>query len=85
MHDRAWMRAALLVLTCGTSVLAQSSFTYPQPRKGDVVDNYFGAKVADPYRWMEELNAPEVKQWVSEDSDFAALEGDPDFRALTGI
>jgi prolyl oligopeptidase len=37
---------------------------YPQPRKGDVVDDYFGTKVADPYRWMEDLNAPEVTQWI---------------------
>src|SRR6185437_9530472 len=66
MHDRAWYRAAvLLVLACGTSVLAQkSSLKYPQPRKSEVIDNYFGTKVADPYRWMEDLNAPEVKQWV---------------------
>jgi prolyl oligopeptidase len=66
MHDRAWPGTPLLlVLACGTSILAQSSsFTYPQPRKGDVVDNYFGTKVADPYRWMEDLNAPDVKQWV---------------------
>src|SRR5436190_21476580 len=39
MHDRAWPGTPLLlVLACGTSIIAQSSsFTYPQPRKGDVV------------------------------------------------
>src|SRR5438876_6486056 len=64
MH-RAWRRTALLtVLTCGTGVFAQSSVKYPQPRRSDVADNYFGTTVADPYRWMEDLNAPEVKQWV---------------------
>lgn len=29
-----------------------------------VYDNYFGTKVADPYRWLEDDNAPDVKEWV---------------------
>ena len=71
MH-RAWRRTALLtVLTCGTGVFAQSSVKYPQPRRSDVADNYFGTTVADPYRWMEDLNAPEVKQWVDAEWPFA--------------
>jgi len=50
---------------CGSVVMAQtSSFKYPQPRKGDTSDNYFGTKIADPYRWMEDLNSPELKQWI---------------------
>ena len=60
-------RRGLLVtlLACSTAVLAQpASLTYPAARKANVVDDYFGTKVADPYRWMEDLNAPEVKQWV---------------------
>src|SRR5438876_6291523 len=57
--------AACVVAACGAALLAQpSASTYPTPRKGDVVDTYFGTPIADPYRWMEDLNAPEVKQWV---------------------
>ncbi len=41
-----------------------SSAKYPPAKKGTVVDNYFGTKVADPYRWMEELDSPDVKSWV---------------------
>jgi len=55
----------LCVLVCGSALMAQTtSFKYPQPRKGDTVDNYFGTKIADPYRWMEDLNSPELKQWI---------------------
>ena len=38
--------------------------SYPATKKVDQVDDYFGAKVADPYRWLEDDNAEEVKQWV---------------------
>ena len=57
-------RTALVLALLDATLLAQSSLKYPQSRKGDVVDDYFGTKVADPYRWMEDLNSPEVKQWV---------------------
>ncbi len=42
----------------------QPALTYPVTEKGDVVDDYFGTKVADPYRWLEDDNAENVKQWV---------------------
>jgi prolyl oligopeptidase len=38
--------------------------TYPETKRGDVVDDYFGTKVPDPYRWLEDDNAPEVASWV---------------------
>jgi prolyl oligopeptidase len=38
---------------------------YPETKKTDIVDDYFGTKVADPYRWMESLDSPEVAAWVA--------------------
>jgi prolyl oligopeptidase len=38
--------------------------TYPETKKDDVVDDYFGTKVPDPYRWLEKNDAPEVAAWV---------------------
>ncbi|MEI7703428.1 MAG: prolyl oligopeptidase family serine peptidase [Deltaproteobacteria bacterium] len=37
---------------------------YPATRKDDVVEDYFGTKVKDPYRWLEDDNAAAVKLWV---------------------
>ncbi|RXH58923.1 prolyl oligopeptidase family serine peptidase [Granulicella sibirica] len=38
--------------------------TYPPARKVDQTDTYFGTEISDPYRWMEDVDAPELKQWV---------------------
>ena len=32
----------------------------------DVVDNYFGVEVADPYRWLENVDDPAVREWIEE-------------------
>src|SRR5437660_2318958 len=37
---------------------------YPETKRGEVVDIYFGTKVPDAYRWLEDDNAPEVASWV---------------------
>ena len=39
--------------------------TYPQTKKTDQVDTYFGTPVADPYRWLEDDNSAETKAWVT--------------------
>jgi prolyl oligopeptidase len=35
-----------------------------------VVDDYFGTKVADPYRYMENLDNPEVAHWMKAENDY---------------
>jgi len=42
----------------------QPSVTYPVTAKGDVVDDYFGTKVADPYRWFEDDKSEATAKWV---------------------
>ena len=37
---------------------------YPETRKDSVEDNYFGTKIADPYRWLENDTSAETNAWV---------------------
>ncbi|MEQ8675705.1 MAG: prolyl oligopeptidase family serine peptidase [Aggregatilineales bacterium] len=40
-----------------------SKFSYPETKKGDVVDDYHGTLVPDPYRWLEEHDSPQTIAW----------------------
>jgi prolyl oligopeptidase len=37
---------------------------YPQARKADQVDDFFGRGIADPYRWLEDVDSPETRAWI---------------------
>ena len=37
---------------------------YPETKKVDTVDTYFGTEVKDPYRWLEDDNADNTARWV---------------------
>ena len=43
---------------------APVKLVYPDSNPGATVDDYFGTKVPDPYRWLENDRAPEVERWV---------------------
>ncbi len=43
---------------------AFSQLKYPETKKVTQTDEYFGTKVEDPYRWLEDDKSDETKEWV---------------------
>ncbi len=65
------MKRTMLILTLCALVVAIAAckkeavkLSYPETKKVDQVDDYFGTKVADPYRWLEDDNAEDTLAWV---------------------
>ena len=48
----------------GQPAAADAGLRYPDSAKGGVVDTYHGVTIADPYRWLEELDTPDTRAWV---------------------
>lgn len=62
------MKYLLLISFAMVSTETFSQINYPQTRKVDQTDNYFGTVVKDPYRWLEDDNSEETKAWVNEEN-----------------
>jgi prolyl oligopeptidase len=63
-----------------TLTAQQGPLTYPQAKKVDQVDDYFGTKIADPYRWLENPDAPDTRAWIEAENKltFGFLEKIPE-------
>jgi prolyl oligopeptidase len=57
---------ALVALSaCNSPEPQPPALSYPVTARGEVVEDYHGTRVADPYRWMEDLDSPRVAEWVA--------------------
>ncbi len=75
MRPRCFSHLALLVLLfagCVTAQMAVNSaqIKFPDTPAHEVIDTYFGTKIADPYRWLEDLKSPEVVSWMKAQNDY---------------
>ena len=57
----------ILMLDCkNTQKNDTINLKYPNTKKVDSVDTYFGIKIQDPFRWLEDDRSPETENWVKE-------------------
>lgn len=60
------MKQLLPLIAIFTTMEIQAQIQYPVTEKKTVTDEYFGTKIEDPYRWLEDDNADATKKWVAE-------------------
>ena len=64
------------LILCSVDLGAQTSaipkLEYPTSQKLSVEDNYHGTQVADPYRWLEDVESAQTARWVGEQNKLTA-------------
>ena len=63
------LTGALFFASCTTQKM-NNSLNYPETKKVEHTDEYFGTKVEDPYRWLEDDMAEDTKDWVQREVAF---------------
>ncbi len=61
--------AGIMLASCAPQKMTKN-LNYPETKKIDHVDEYFGTKVQDSYRWLEDDRAENTKDWVQKEVAF---------------
>ena len=61
--------AGLMLASCAPQKMTKN-LNYPVTKKVEHTDEYFGTKVQDPYRWLEDDRAEDTKDWVQREVAF---------------
>lgn len=68
MMRRIFSLTACVLCSTGQPGAARTGLPYPSAPREKVVDTYFGTPVADPYRWLENIDSPQTTAWVQAES-----------------
>lgn len=71
--------AVFVAIALAACTTGPDNVTYPETRRGDVVEELHGVRIADPFRWLEDLDSEETRAWVREQNalTFSYLRGIP--------
>jgi prolyl oligopeptidase len=64
MKKLTYLLVITLLWACQPQEKQSANLNYPETKKVDTTDVYFGTEVPDPYRWLEDDNSDETAQWV---------------------
>jgi prolyl oligopeptidase len=69
---------------CRTGGASRGAIAYPEAKRVDVVEDFHGVKVADPYRWLEDSDTPDTRAWIEAQNEitFDYLERIPQREAI---
>ena len=74
VSDRTWLGPVAITLVAAVAPFLGSCADWPGPprtREVVVVDTLHGVEVPDAYRWLEEQDAPEVREWIARQNAYA--------------
>ena len=62
----------MTMATIAAMTATAQQLSYPKAAKDGTVDDYFGTKVSDPYRWLENDTSAETAAWVEAENKVTA-------------
>ena len=61
--------AAFIVAGCQPKQEQTTAIIYPPAKTVDSSDVFYGIKVLDPYRWLEDYSSPATKEWIKAENE----------------